>query len=422
MAIIRHMDMISEISLSYLRLFSFLVISILFHSCSYEEPAAPTFYFPKRVAIGHDIPVLAHLSKGNMLEQKKSIDFLDKQHDLTFRFRTSVFNYSLQVGDIIEELECSEIKVSNLNDTLTLQKNTIYKLDHPLYIGRSGVLIFEEGCQLYIDDGIDILNLGKIEVRGYSENPVLITASNNYWGGISSSGGKIVINHLIITRSGGNDTIKVRHSYSQPAIYMVKNGYFNASNLYIIKCKGKAMYIHNSIVKISKALFSECDTGPEINWSKVKIDSIICMNIPDAGEGEDDDNDALYIFGKHKNYPDYPPVLNNVLLGFAKDDGLDHGKNDMTVKNLLVYKIKDKAISLEGGHMRLTNTWLSDARVLIGVKQDTHAKLDSIYLSGFGIKTDILKHMNQDPTLEITNEFEITNKEKDSKQFWFPVF
>jgi hypothetical protein len=40
----------------------------------------------------------------------------------------------------------------------------------------------------------------------------------------------------------------------------------------------------------------------------------------------------------------------------------------MQVNDLLVYKVKDKAISLEGGYMSLTSIWLSDARVLIGLK------------------------------------------------------
>jgi hypothetical protein len=303
-----------------------------------------------------------------------------------------------------------------------LDKNNAYRLDHPLYIDSTGVLIFEEGSQLYIDDAIDIRNRGSITVEGKKGNPVLITAFNKNWGGISSTGGDIKLKHLIITRAGGNDTIKIRHSFSQPAIYMVENGCFEASDLYVFNCLGKAMYILGSEVILTRTFFADCDTGPELNWSKVEINSMICMNIPDSENGEDDDNDALYIFGRHLNFPKDPPRINNVMLGFAKDDGFDHGKNDMIVNSLLVYKIKDKAISLEGGHMQLNGVWLSDARVLIGVKQDTHAKIDSVYLSNYGQRTDILEHMNQDPTLEIIHEFKIDDKVKSAEKFWFPLF
>ena len=91
----------------------------------------------------------------------------------------------------------------------------------------------------------------------------------------------------------------------------------------------------------------------------------------------------------------------------------------MQVNDLLVYKVKDKAISLEGGYMSLTSIWLSDARVLIGVKQDTHAKIDSVYLVD-GQRSDILENMKQDPTLEIENEFVVDGDEAET--FWFSIY
>ena len=94
----------------------------------------------------------------------------------------------------------------------------------------------------------------------------------------------------------------------------------------------------------------------------------------------------------------------------------------MEVNNLLVYKVKDKAISLEGGAMKLNNVWLSDARVLLGVKQDTHAQIDTIYLSNNGQRSDILENMQQDPTLDIKTEIEIKDKAKSAEAFWFSVF
>lgn len=410
----------SETLSLFRRLFLVSFILILFASCESNQVKEMTFYHPNKALEKHSIPVFATLHEGNVLEQEHSFQFKGNSLSELFRFRISYFNVS--ADSFNTETNAIEITQSHVKDVLRLEKNTIYQLQHPLFIDSSAVLLFEEGSQLYVDDAIDIINKGSIVIKGQKNNPVLITALQRNWGGIQSYGGEIDIKHLIITQSGGNDSIKVRHSYSQPAIYMVEDGKFTASNLYIANCLGKALYIHGSRVKINKSLFADCDTGPEINWSKVEIDSIICMNIPDAFEGEDDDNDALYIYGRHKMFFKDPPRLNHIMLGFAKDDGFDHGKNDMDLSNMLVYKVKDKAISLEGGNMNLTNIWLSDARVLLGVKQNTHAKIDSIYLSDSGKRTDILENMQQDPTLEISNEFSIEDKAKDAEEFWFSVF
>jgi hypothetical protein len=378
-----------------------------------------SFYYPKSVLASHQVPIIATCKNTSVLESEVAYQFMGKDRIDQFRFRMSYFEQDLESLHKVDS--AIVITSTDISDTLRLKKNTIYQLNAPLYLDSSAILIMEEGAQLYIDDAIDIISKGRIEINGTADNPALITALNQHWGGIQSYGGAIDLKHVIITHAGGNDSIKVRHSYSQPAIYMIENGVFKASHLAIINCLGKAMYINGSFVKIKRSLFADCDTGPEINWSRLVLDSIICMNIPDAKNGEDDDNDALYIYGRHPNHPAIPPHISNVLLGFSKDDGFDHGKNDMQVNNLLVYQVKDKAISLEGGHMELNNVFLSHARVLVGVKQDTHAVIDSIYL-GEGMKTDILENMQQDPTLELKNELEIDDMEEIAARFWFSIY
>lgn len=411
------MDMTLETSSAYRSFIYFLIILVMGASCASENPEALSFYYPKRSLSGHAIPVIATNPNAPVLEGEMTFDFLQKQYKENFRFRMAYFDLEDESTSVKQE--AITINQTHVSDTLVLKKDQIYELTHPLYIDSNAVFIMEEGAQLYIADAVDIINKGKVTFTGNQENPVLLDALHQNWGGIQSYSGEMHLEHVIITHFGGNDSIKVRHSYSQPAIYMVENGVFNASNLFIINGLGKAMYINGSVVSIERSLFADCDTGPEINWSKVDLDSIICMNIPDAKDGEDDDNDALYIFGRHKNYPDSPPKISHALLGFAKDDGFDHGKNDMQVNDLLVYNVKDKAISLEGGHMNIRNMWLSDARVLIGVKQDTHAMIDSVYL-GEGERTDILENMQQDPTLDIENEFTVDGNEAEA--FWFSIY
>lgn len=414
--------MIFGIHSSFLRLNALIFAIVFLYACNPTPQKDLSFYHPKRVLEKHSYPVYATLKNGNVLEDVSSFVFEGEEKELDFRFGIAYFSAAPNDNSSIEQKAAIEIKNSIISTSLLLEKNTIYTLKHHLYIANGASLILEEGSQLYIADGVDIISKGNIEVSGNKENPVLITALDEYWGGISSYGGEINIQHLILTQSGGNDSIKVRHSYSQPAIYMIYDGEFNASNLYISNCLGKALFIKGSYVDIKKSLFADCDTGPEINWSKVEMDSIICMNIPDSKDGEDDDNDALYIFGRHRDFLDISPKISNVLLGFAKDDGFDHGKNDMEVNNLLVYKVKDKAISLEGGAMKLNNVWLSDARVLLGVKQDTHAQINTIYLSKDGQRSDILENMQQDPTLDIKTEIDIVDKAKTAEAFWFSVF
>jgi len=405
-----------------MRVFVTLITVITFNSCVDKNNGNIDFYYPKHGINGVSVPVIAITEDGSVIEQNMNVDFMGQNHDLLFRFRISYFDYLPQQNESFDVIEYVDIIEDTINTRLVLEKNKAYKLDHVLYVDSLGSLVLEEGSQLYIEDGIDIISLGKIEINGAKTNPVLITSFNSFWGGIQSFGGSIEINNLIISHSGGNDKIKIRHSYSQPAIYMEGDGNFKASNLYIINCKGKAMYIKQSVVNINKSLFADCDTGPEINFSKVRLDSVICMNIPDSFDGEDDDNDALYIFGRHKKFKNSPPLLNNLMLGFAKDDGFDHGKTDIEISNLLVYRVKDKAVSLEGGKIKMKNILLSNSRVLIGVKQNSHIKIDSIYLSDYGERTDMHKHMKQNPTLDISNEFKILDIEHESKAYWFPIF
>ena len=248
------MAMTLEIRSSYLKLKALIIAVVLLYGCNSEPQNEVSFYHAQRVLEKHTFPVFATLKNGAVLEDSHSFEFDGEEIKKDFRFRTSYFDVKPNSNTQIEVQEAKEINIQIIENTLRLEKNTIYSLNHPLYIDSGATLVFEEGSQLYIDNAIDIISKGNIVVQGEKENPVLISALKDNWGGISSVGGKIDIAHLILTKSGGNDSIKVRHSFSQPAISMVEDGEFTASNLYIINCLGKALYIKRSFVKIKKSL------------------------------------------------------------------------------------------------------------------------------------------------------------------------
>jgi len=248
--------------------------------------------------------------------------------------------------------------------------NSRIALSADLTIPAGVTLTIGSGTVVRIDPLVNITNSGTLVIEGTSAQPVVLTSTarpapernTGAWGGIIMRGGRLVANWAILTGAGG----ATRFSFSpgashrsEQALLLVHSGSTaSLTNCFLLNQAGQILNGFNSNITLDHCLLQRAITCGEsvggtliLNHSALlefpAIDDVYNLAIADA------DYDAIYFTtGTH--------ILQDSLIGFAKDDAIDSGSGGagtVLVTNCWIESALHEALAWSGGGRQ---TWTYD--------------------------------------------------------------
>ena len=260
-----------------------------------------------------------------------------------------------------------------------IKSESPYILKNTINVPSECNITVEAGVEIYINDNIDLLINGQIELNGTNEEPIYISPHNQSWGGIllDNCNEESIFNHVVFNGSKfGNDSARINATISayHSEVRIINSKFTN--NIRSIYGYYGSLYIDNCIFYKS--------SGEKINlqYSNSIVEN--CTLHYTFG-----DNDAI----------DYDGVINgvirkNILYG-GEDDGIDIGRiNSNSCRNAhlegnIIYDFVDKGISIGEGSQDINITYntITTSRMGIAVKDSSTALIDhnTLYNNTYGI-------------------------------------
>jgi hypothetical protein len=215
-------------------------------------------------------------------------------------------------------------------------KDSIYRIDEDITILPTAKLTIESGVRIYVEEKVNFIIQGSIQINGSLQAPVVFQPVNieKPWGGLRfiNSSDSSTINYSFFTYGGNNEEYIYGHSNSQPIIF-ADHSVLNINNSFIIDNPGKAVGGLASSFKINNCVFSRCDTGGEYDDCSLNMSKTYFIDMPsDDGIPIDDDNDAIYVYGVYP-FASNSSVIDDCTFITGKDDGIDHNGSILEVRN-----------------------------------------------------------------------------------------
>ena len=219
---------------------------------------------------------------------------------------------------------------------------------------------------------------GNVEAHGTRDRPVHFfsergasamsltqqgSASNpNAWRGLFlRGGGTSTFRHVFLT-GAGNGSIA---GHPRPPIFAILNNH----SLFVDRC----VFVDNDGMVFSgqgqgnytvrKTLVSRAGIGAEYfgNGHRLRISDSWFTSIGHAPEPNNLDGDLLHIDGAQSDQ-----IITSSIIQDGGDDGIDHTNSRFRVEHSIIWGIRDKAISMTGGHADVHNTLMF--RTAIGLR------------------------------------------------------
>jgi hypothetical protein len=212
-------------------------------------------------------------------------------------------------------------------DDLAWDATADVRITQDVTIPAGQALSIAAGTRVGIAGKASIHVKGRIDANGLAENPVLFAPASDGkpWGGLRILGGTAALNHAWFTGGGGDATLAVGHSGSQPVIY-VENGTLAMTGGGVADNPGKGFGSQNAHLALTGVLDTRNDTGGELMNSQATIEGCRFLEFPDAdGQVDDEDNDGIYLVGTlaTDGVPE-PTVVRDCVFARGEDDGIDH--------------------------------------------------------------------------------------------------
>ncbi len=209
--------------------------------------------------------------------------------------------------------------------------NARVMITEDLTVSESATLTLGAGVILTVAPNASITVDGSVHFKGDTSNPILIAPAspNTLWGGFyfRSPGASAQLEHVIVTGSGAHKTWF--HANPGGRSHRPEEAAFNfwrgtqgvLSHVSMIDNAGQALHGEDADIELNHCLVQRCQTVGQFNEGSVRIRSSALIEFPsDSPDFVDGDNDALYFtFGDHS--------IQNTLIGWTKDDGIDAGAN-----------------------------------------------------------------------------------------------
>lgn len=300
--------------------------------------------YPKKFVTGTGIPFIFYLYNNDARVEGYSFGKYSLSQDSFFikhgegsillqpSSNDSIFNFNINGQDISLKssfIESASVFIEGeIQQNMIIDTNKVVRINQDLIIPSGYSLTINEGVIVTVEESVNIINYGTINISGTKENPVFFTSSEfgKFWGGFISVGNnsKVISENTIFCHSGFSNSGKygnVGHAHQQ-ALFYLEDSELYLNHCYIIDHKGQSFYSLNSKLTLETILVQRLISGGQVNSSQVIIKNSIFTDFPnDNQDFIDADNDALYIHASDV-------VIDSSCFMYAKDDGLDSGGHE----------------------------------------------------------------------------------------------
>jgi hypothetical protein len=250
------------------------------------------------------------------------------------------------------ELTADQLTWSKEQGIVHIVADTIVPADKTLQVHAGTVVLMDEDVTLTV--------LGQVNTTGSSDSPVSFTASNAEapWTMIDHQGesGTSVYAHTFFVGGGGGEQI----GHCCGPVMHHRAGTLILNDTLFADSAGKALW-SEGIIEIRRSAFHRMGMGPELGGSYIEISDSHFV-----GFSADDDDDALYIRG------DGHATITDCVVAHAGDDGIDMLVADVTISHTVIHHIFDKAVSVLGGALELSDSLIIDSAIGFAVKDNTY--------------------------------------------------
>lgn len=226
------------------------------------------------------------------------------------------------------------------------------------------------GTTVLLSRGADVIVHGVLQVIGAVDSPVIwIPMHMEPWGGLELRGnaGEASVRHIFLNSwfvGGGGSLHKWKgHSQSQPVV-LIETSELTMVGGGVVDSPGKAFYANNSLVFSYCIQVSRCDTGGEYERSHLHLEGAILTEFPDGNSlFFDDDNDGLYLLGRHTSSQVGPSIILSCILAHGEDDAIDQNGADVMVLDTYISAFSHEGIATSNlGRVTVSGCVISDCQ------------------------------------------------------------
>ena len=212
-------------------------------------------------------------------------------------------------------------------------------------VDTAGLLVVEPGTTLLMGSGAALEILGRLEMRGTHEQPILLTEQSDPWSGIRVLG-EAAISHTFLTGGGSDSERHYGHSDSQPILFGGIGSVIGLDGVVIADSAGKATAVEGGTIDIANSVFTRTDTGGEFHNAVFNVTASWFLGFPtdEPEQTDDDDNDAIYL-GPTRS----PSAISDTVFIAGADDGIDHAGADVSIERVWIEAFRHECIATSVG-------------------------------------------------------------------------
>lgn len=216
-------------------------------------------------------------------------------------------------------------------------------------VSLESTLTIAAGTRILVDERVSLIVHGGVVAEGTAANPIVVTrAGSEPWGGLRV-GAFARLDHVWFLAGGGDRSRAFGHSASQPVIF-AEGGSLEMTGGGVIDSPGKALGADGAEVTLTDVLVSRCDTGGQMNDSRVTIRSSHFLEMPDSdGIADDDDNDGIYLEGVFTRAGrELSSLIEDTVFAAGEDDAIDHNGALLTVERAWIEGFAHEGLAASG--------------------------------------------------------------------------
>lgn len=260
----------------------------------------------------------------------------------------------------------------------TWPANSRIRVTGHITIAAGNTLTIGAGTIVQLNATVNITNSGRTVINGTTEQPVVFTAATRVapekqagaWGGflLRGASAELIANGAIMTGAGAQSSFSFSpgpsHRSEQALLLVQSSARAFLTNCFLINNAGQIGNGYNSDVTYDHCLLQRAVTGGEYEGGTIIVNNSAVIEFPSIdgvynGQIADADYDGIYFTtGTH--------ILQNSLLGFAKDDAIDSGSGGdgtVVVSNCWVEAALHEGLAWSGGSSSTSGrkTWSYDS-------------------------------------------------------------
>ena len=219
-------------------------------------------------------------------------------------------------------------------------------------VPTGATLTIEGGTRVLLADGVNLEVAGALRVAGSDAAPVLFSASGTAWGGLRVlPGASAELDQTWLVAGGGDPGRAFGHSGSQPLVW-VDAATLTMRGGGVLDSPGKAFGARDATLSLTDVRVARCDTGGELEFTRLTAERLHVSEIPDAdGAVDDDDNDGIYLRGVATvDGAPVESVLRDCVFAVGEDDGIDHNDALVRIERAWIEGFSHEGVAASVGH------------------------------------------------------------------------